>query len=50
VEQNVLVYDGDRLLRDAVAACAQGYPFPTNLDHDQPSVGRPDDQPQPEAA
>jgi ectoine hydroxylase-related dioxygenase (phytanoyl-CoA dioxygenase family) len=29
----------DEALRNAVAACAEGYPFPTNLDRDQPVDG-----------
>jgi ectoine hydroxylase-related dioxygenase (phytanoyl-CoA dioxygenase family) len=29
----------DEALRRAVAACAEGYPFPTNLDRDQPVDG-----------
>jgi hypothetical protein len=29
----------DEALRSAVAACAEGYPFPTNLDRDQPIDG-----------
>ena len=29
----------ERLLRNAIAACAEGYAFPTNLDRDQPIAG-----------
>src|SRR6266540_3235682 len=35
----------ERAVRNVVAACAEGYPFPTNLDHDQPADGMaPDSQ------
>lgn len=30
---------GDRALGDIIAACAEGYPFPTNLDRDSPLDG-----------
>jgi ectoine hydroxylase-related dioxygenase (phytanoyl-CoA dioxygenase family) len=30
---------GERELRNAIAACAEGYAFPTNLDRDQPVEG-----------
>ena len=29
----------ERMLRNAIAACAEGYAFPTNLDRDQPIAG-----------